>query len=95
MLKVSVHDRSVIKTTDAERRCVTPKGLQEKIDLLVSNASSSSTSSSTSPSVRRAFVRPSGTEDVVRVYAEAATKEETEILANQVCQAVKELAGGI
>lgn len=34
-LKVKVTDRNVISTTDAERRCVTPAGLQERIDQLV------------------------------------------------------------
>lgn len=50
----------MISTTDAERRAVTPPGLQEAIDELVKKYKLS-----------RAFVRPSGTEDIVRVYAEA------------------------
>jgi len=58
-----VADRRVIDTTDAERRAVTPSGLQEKIDALVKKHRLS-----------RAFVRPSGTEDVVRIYAEADTQ---------------------
>ena len=62
--KVPVKDRSLIKTTDAERRTTSPAGLQEALDALVSTVSKG-----------RAFVRPSGTEDVVRVYAEAATEE--------------------
>lgn len=60
MLFAQVADRRVISTTDAERRAVTPPGLQEAIDALVNKYKLS-----------RAFVRPSGTEDVVRVYAEA------------------------
>lgn len=36
-LKVHVKDRNVIKTTDAERKCVSPVGLQDKIDMLVVN----------------------------------------------------------
>nr|XP_008524635.1 PREDICTED: phosphoacetylglucosamine mutase isoform X2 [Equus przewalskii] len=59
-LKVKVADRQVISTTDAERQAVTPPGLQEAINDLVKKYKLS-----------RAFVRPSGTEDVVRVYAEA------------------------
>lgn len=35
-LKVAVKDRTLIKTTDAERRCTSPEGLQERIDELVS-----------------------------------------------------------
>lgn len=31
----------------------------------------------------RCFVRPSGTEDVVRIYAEAATREEADLLARE------------
>ena len=34
-LKVSVGDRNVIKTTDAERKCVSPNGLQERVDASV------------------------------------------------------------
>ena len=36
----------------------------------------------------RAFVRPSGTEDVVRVYAEAANQVEAEQLAQTIAQMV-------
>ena len=39
----------------------------------------------------RSFVRPSGTEDCVRVYAEAATKEEADRLAAAVGDIVKVL----
>ncbi|XP_063772967.1 phosphoacetylglucosamine mutase isoform X1 [Pseudophryne corroboree] len=83
-LKVTVADRKVIETTDAERRAVKPPGLQEKIDDLVKTYSMS-----------RAFVRPSGTEDVVRVYAEADTQENADALAHDVCLAVFHLAGGV
>ncbi|XP_048209590.1 phosphoacetylglucosamine mutase isoform X2 [Perognathus longimembris pacificus] len=79
-----VADRTVISTTDAERRAVTPPGLQEAIDSLVSGYRLS-----------RAFVRPSGTEDVVRVYAEADSQESADSLAHAVSLAVFELAGGI
>lgn len=56
-------DRRVIDTTDAERQAVSPAGLQDAIDVLVKKYQKS-----------RAFVRPSGTEDVVRVYSEADTQ---------------------
>ncbi|GAB0092189.1 Phosphoacetylglucosamine mutase [Sergentomyia squamirostris] len=83
-LKVSVADRNVITTTDAERTCVTPGGLQEEINQLVAKYPRA-----------RAFVRPSGTEDVVRVYAEAENKEDTALLAHEVASAVHRLAGGV
>ena len=43
----------------------------------------------------RSFVRPSGTEDVVRVYAEAATRAGADNLAYNVCCKVFELASGV
>jgi phosphoacetylglucosamine mutase len=63
-LKLAVPDRTAINTTADETRVVKPQELQDEIDKLVSNVSKA-----------RAFVRPSGTEDVVRVYAEAETQE--------------------
>ncbi|NXA15825.1 AGM1 mutase, partial [Sapayoa aenigma] len=83
LLKVQVADRCVIDTTDAERCVVRPAGLQEKIDALVKKYKLS-----------RAFVRPSGTEDVVRIYAEADTQENADALAHEVSLAVYHLAGG-
>lgn len=62
--KVTVVDRLAVTTADAERQCVTPDGLQAEIDKAVSKYP-----------MGRSFVRASGTEDVVRVYAEAKTKE--------------------
>lgn len=81
MEKVVVKDRSVVKTTNAERTCTAPVGLQERINELVGNKSK----------MRRSFVRASGTEDIVRVYAEAETREKVEQLTEAVCGAVKEL----
>lgn len=43
----------------------------------------------------RSFVRPSGTEDVVRVYAEAATQAEADALAAAVGRLVYRHAGGV
>ncbi|KAL4553161.1 hypothetical protein Ndes2526B_g03039 [Nannochloris sp. 'desiccata'] len=83
-LKVRVADRSIISTTDAERRVAEPKALQEKIDGLIAGVPGG-----------RSFVRPSGTEDVVRVYAEADSVEEMEKLARSVAKAVHQFAGGV
>ncbi|XP_072382514.1 phosphoacetylglucosamine mutase [Diabrotica undecimpunctata] len=84
LMKVTVKDRNVITTTDAERICVSPDGLQDEINSIVSKYSKA-----------RSFIRASGTEDIVRVYAEAATKEEVDKLANEVVKKVYEFAGGI
>nr|XP_039270850.1 phosphoacetylglucosamine mutase-like [Styela clava] len=83
-LKVKVKDRSVVKTTDAERKLTNPEGLQALIDDVVSKYPNG-----------RSFVRPSGTEDVVRVYAESDTQENADKLADEVKELVKEHAGGI
>lgn len=82
-LKVKVKDRCIIQTTDAERKTVAPPGLQEAIDKLVTNYPNG-----------RSFVRPSGTEDVVRVYAEADSRENADKLASEVGCVVFDLAGG-
>jgi phosphoacetylglucosamine mutase len=82
--KVQVKDRTVIATTDAETRTTSPDGLQAEIDTLVANVKKG-----------RSFVRPSGTEDVVRVYAEAETQEEADSLATAVAGKVFDLAGGV
>ncbi|KAK9094522.1 hypothetical protein Scep_025991 [Stephania cephalantha] len=76
-LKVKVADRKSIVTANAETVVIRPSGLQEAIN------------SETAKFPRgRAFVRPSGTEDVVRVYAEATTQEAADSLANSVAQRV-------
>lgn len=78
LLKVIVNDRNIFKTTDAERRLVAPEGLQAQIDKEVQKVRQG-----------RSFARASGTEDAVRVYAEAATKAEAEDLARKVSELVK------
>ncbi len=73
LVRVEVKDRNLFKTTDAERKLVEPQGLQEQIDALVSKVHDG-----------RSFARASGTEDAVRVYAEAATRGEADDLASKV-----------
>ncbi len=81
--KVRVRDRTVIETTDAERKALTPPGLQAAVDDLASKYING-----------RSFVRPSGTEDIVRVYAEADTQANADRLAYEVSLKVYQLAGG-
>ncbi|VIO87056.1 Uncharacterized protein BM_BM13954 [Brugia malayi] len=56
-----------------ETTCVKPRKLQGAINTIVSKYTDG-----------RSFVRPSGTEDVVRIYAEAATEHDAEAIANEV-----------
>jgi phosphoacetylglucosamine mutase len=82
LLKVLVTDRTIFKTADAERKLTSPEGVQAQIDKEVQKVRQG-----------RSFARASGTEDAVRVYAEAATKAEAEDLARKVSEIVK-AAGG-
>lgn len=79
LAKVVVSDRSAFTTTDQERRLVSPAGLQDKIDEAVARFQSG-----------RSFVRASGTEDAVRVYAEAATESDKDELSSIVSDLVRE-----
>ncbi|KAI9500283.1 hypothetical protein BX070DRAFT_255327 [Coemansia spiralis] len=83
LLKVVVNDRTIFKTTNAEQTLTAPKGLQDVVDALVAKFPRG-----------RSFVRPSGTEDAVRVYAEAATRSDCDQLAYSVAGAVFDKAGG-
>lgn len=76
--KVSVRDRTVIRTTADETRAVAPAGLQEAIDAACARVGAHA----------RAFVRPSGTEDIVRTYAEASTRGECDALEAEVARIV-------
>lgn len=78
LAKVEVSDRTLFKTTDAERKLVSPPELQGRIDDLVKKYPQG-----------RSFVRASGTENVVRVYAEASTRAQADELALKVSQLVQ------
>jgi phosphoacetylglucosamine mutase len=85
-IAVKVADRSVLRTPPGdETRAVAPQGLQAAVDAAVAGAGAGA----------RAFARASGTEDVVRVYAEAATRDAADALALEVARAVHALAGGV
>lgn len=73
LLKAPVRDRTAFRTIDADRRIVEPAGLQEAIDTLVVACPGG-----------RAFARPSGTEDVIRVFAEALDQPSARALAEAV-----------
>ena len=78
MIKFPVSDKSLIVCNEDETRTVSPVGLQEALDAEMG-------------AVRfgRCFVRPSGTEDVVRLYAEASCMEEVELLIAKSIEAIK------
>ncbi|RKP29409.1 Phosphoacetylglucosamine mutase [Metschnikowia bicuspidata] len=82
LVKVLVKDRGIFKTTNQELTLVEPVGLQAQIDAAVAKCAKG-----------RSFVRASGTEDAVRVYAEAASSEEVEMLSEAVRSLVELLYG--
>ncbi|EEH04853.1 N-acetylglucosamine-phosphate mutase [Histoplasma capsulatum G186AR] len=79
LVRIEVADRSIFKTVDAERKLESPAGLQGRIDALQSRYNRG-----------RSFARASGTEDAVRVYAEAATRSEADDLATRVASSVQD-----
>ena len=79
LVRVEVADRSIFKATDAERKLESPPGIQAHISALVGKYKNG-----------RSFARASGTEDAVRVYAEAATRSEADDLAQKVAGIVKQ-----
>jgi phosphoacetylglucosamine mutase len=78
LVRVEVDDRNIFQTVDAERKLAEPRGIQKEIDDVVHKFKDG-----------RSFARASGTEDAVRVYAEAATRAEAEMLAARVTELVK------
>uniref|UniRef100_A0A5K3F368 phosphoacetylglucosamine mutase n=2 Tax=Mesocestoides corti TaxID=53468 RepID=A0A5K3F368_MESCO len=90
-LKVVIADRAVIETTDADRKVLKPEGLQGAIDALVQKVDMAVNT----PGISRAFIRPSGTEDVVRVYAESSKQDLADWLAEAVACLVHRHANGV
>jgi phosphoacetylglucosamine mutase len=83
-LKISVKDRSVVKCNDNETKCIAPITLQPALEQLMSMTKNS-----------RTFCRASGTENVVRVYAEAPTREQADKVAAMASSLVYEHCGGV
>ncbi|KAL7747282.1 hypothetical protein RI367_007336 [Sorochytrium milnesiophthora] len=84
LVKVVVKERALFKAIKADTELAEPRNVQERVWEEVKKVNKG-----------RAFVRPSGTEDVVRVYAEAATPQECDQLAYKVAGLVYDLAGGV
>lgn len=82
--KVKVSDRNLFVPVNADTQLSEPAGIQEEIDTHVAQYDCG-----------RCFVRPSGTEDIVRVYAEAKTREMTDELAYKVCGLIFDKYGGV
>lgn len=74
LTSVRIPDRMAIKTANAGRTCVKPNGFQKVVDQLIGQHGDSA----------RCFVRASGTEDLVRIYAEGRDQQSAKKLAADV-----------
>ncbi|XP_016500325.1 phosphoacetylglucosamine mutase [Nicotiana tabacum] len=81
-LKVKVVDRTAVVTANAETVTVQPIGIQEAMNAEIAKYPRG-----------RCFIRPSGTEDVIRVYAEATTQDAADALASSVARLVDQYLG--
>lgn len=75
--KVQVKYRLKIKVCKTEDRITEPKSVQDEIDNIISKYPGS-----------RGFARPSGTEDYVRIYAEADSIEVVKNVSEGIKQAL-------
>jgi phosphoacetylglucosamine mutase len=70
--KLHVPNKSLLKCSDDETYLLEPVTLQEELNRLMKSVE-----------MGRIFIRPSGTEDVVRIYAEARNREDVELLVQK------------
>jgi len=79
--KISVENKSDYLTNNNETRLIKPDGLQDKIDQTINDFGKSGF-------YIRAFVRPSGTENILRLYVES----DSSTMVDEVTRAIKEIA---
>lgn len=79
-LKVEVKDKLQFKANENELQLIEPLEIQNFIDKTIKEFQKA-----------RCFVRPSGTEDIVRIYAEAASEQEALKIATIVKDKINEL----
>ncbi len=72
----------MIVTNDTETRCVAPAELQVGLDQAMAEMNDPSA---------RCFVRPSGTENVVRIYAEAGSLVGAQLLAQRALEVIQKV----
>jgi len=84
-LKVVVEDKNAVQTVDFDRRVAAPEGVQTGIEELVAST----------PGGHRAFIRVSGTENMIRVYAEGVTEGSAHNLAVAVARLIHEKCKGV
>ena len=78
MYKAVVANRTSFKTTWDESKLVDPQALQDLIEEQAGSVEGG-----------RAFVRPSGTEDILRLYVEAKNPDDVQRLADAILGAIE------
>lgn len=84
---------TVITTNDNETAATAPVALQIALQAAM-DAMATQENADGGPKPR-CFVRPSGTEDAVRVYAEANTQKGADSLASEAMMLIHKLCGGV
>jgi len=85
--KIKVPDRTRILVNENETQVIEPAELQKALDAEMERRSLEQLENGIAGKPR-CFVRPSGTEDVVRIYAEGRTQDEADGLAEAAAQCV-------
>lgn len=91
--KVKVQDRTMIHTNENETKATSPIQLQMALDAAM-DAMAKNSPTGRQANRPRAFVRPSGTEDAVRIYAEANSQKDADALATEAAALVYKLCNG-
>lgn len=91
--KVKVSDRTLITTNSNETAATSPAALQAALQSAM-DAMALQEGAGDGPKPR-CFVRPSGTEDAVRVYAEANSQKGADNLAYEAMALIYRLCGGV
>ena len=78
MFKIKVSDRSKFTITEDESRLTHPLELQAEIDQAIQKVEDG-----------KAFVRPSGTEDILRLYCEAKDLEQMTSMSQELIETIE------
>ena len=99
---MKVKDRTIIQTNNNETKATSPPFLQPALDMAMSVMSKAQRQIETPENGNgknspppRSFVRLSGTENVVRIYAEASTQSDADALASEAAVLVFKLCNSV
>jgi len=76
--KIGVKTKANLKVNDIEDKVVKPEGLQNEIESIIEKHKG-----------KKAFLRASGTEDVLRLHVEAETQEQVKAITEEIRKLVE------